>query len=55
MISRCQYEIQEYLQALIELAGKDNQHDERALLESIVNRFTARGARPLMHMRLEEE
>ena len=42
------------LQALIELAGKDNQHDERALLESIMNHVGARGAHPQMRLRLEE-
>jgi hypothetical protein len=41
------------LQALIELAGKDNQPDERSLLESIMNHVTARGAHPQMRFRLE--
>jgi hypothetical protein len=43
------------LQALIELAGKDNQQDERTLLETVMNHVTARGAHPQMRMRLEEE
>ena len=38
------------LQALVELAGKDNQQDERALLESIMNYVGARGAHPQMRM-----
>ena len=42
------------LQALVELARKDNQHDERALLETIMNHLGARGAHPQMRMRLEE-
>lgn len=42
------------LQALIELAGKDNQPDERALLETIMNHVSARGAHPQMRMRIEE-
>ncbi len=42
------------LQALIELAGKNNQPDERALLESIMNHVGARGAHPQLRMRLEE-
>ncbi len=36
------------LQAIIELARKDNQPDERALLETIMNHVTARGAHPQM-------
>jgi hypothetical protein len=43
------------LQALIELAGKDNQQDERTLLETIMNHVGARGAHPQMRLRLEEE
>jgi putative DNA methylase len=43
------------LQALIELAGKDNQSDERSLLESIMNHVTARGAHPQMRFELREE
>ncbi|MBI4295301.1 MAG: DUF1156 domain-containing protein [Chloroflexi bacterium] len=43
------------LQALIELAGKDNQPDERALLESIMNHVTARGAHPQMRLITTEE
>ncbi len=38
------------LQALIELARKDNQPDERALLETIMNHVTARGAHPQMRL-----
>jgi putative DNA methylase len=34
------------LQALVELAGKDNQPDERVLLESIMNHVGARGMLP---------
>jgi putative DNA methylase len=34
------------LQALIELAGKDNQPDERVLLESVMNHIGARGMLP---------
>jgi hypothetical protein len=41
------------LQALIELAGKDNQPDERALLESIMNHVTARGVHPQMRLAME--
>jgi putative DNA methylase len=41
------------LQALIELAGKDHQHDERSRLESIMNHVTARGAHPQMRLQLE--
>lgn len=44
------------LQALIELARKDNQSDEIALLESIMNHITARGMHPQMRlMRTEED
>jgi hypothetical protein len=43
------------LQALIELAGKDNQPDERSLLESIMNHATARGAHPQMRLGLASE
>ena len=43
------------LQALIELAGKDNQPDERALLETIMNHVTSRGAHPQMRLALESE
>jgi adenine-specific DNA methylase len=42
------------IQALIELARKDHQPDERSLLESIMNHVTARGAHPQMCFRLEE-
>jgi len=38
------------LQALIELARKNNQPDERALLETIMNHMTARGAHPQMRL-----
>jgi putative DNA methylase len=38
------------LQALVELARKDNQPDERALLETIMNHVTARGAHPQMRL-----
>jgi putative DNA methylase len=38
------------LQALIELARKDNQPDERALLETVMNHVTARGAHPQMRL-----
>jgi len=41
------------LQALVELARKDNQPDERALLETIMNHVTARGAHPQMRLNLE--
>jgi len=43
------------LQALIELAGKDNQPDERALLETIMNHVTARGAHPQMRLMTTDE
>jgi hypothetical protein len=43
------------LQALIELAGKDNQQDERTLLETIMNHITARGAHPQMRLFRQEE
>ncbi len=43
------------LQALIELAGKDNQPNERALLESIMNHASARGAHPQMRMETGED
>jgi len=36
------------LQALIELAGKDRQQDERVVLETIMNHVGARGAHPQM-------
>jgi len=42
------------LQALIELARKDNQADEVSLLESIMNHITARGMHPQMRLTLEE-
>lgn len=42
------------LQALIELARKDNQSDEIALLENIMNHITARGMHPQMRLILEE-
>jgi len=42
------------LQALIELARKDNQPDEVSLLESIMNHITARGMHPQMRLKLEE-
>jgi putative DNA methylase len=38
------------LQALVELARKDNQQEERALLETIMNHVTARGAHPQMRL-----
>lgn len=41
------------LQALVELARKDNQPDERALLETVMNHVTARGAHPQMRLGLE--
>jgi hypothetical protein len=44
-----------FLQALIELAGKDHEPDERALLESIMNHITARGAHPQARLALEQE
>ena len=34
--------------------SKDNQQDERALLESIMNHLGARGAHPQMRLRMEE-
>jgi putative DNA methylase len=43
------------IQALIELAGKNNQPDERALLESIMNHVTSRGSHPQMRMPKIEE
>ena len=43
------------LQALIELSGKNNQPEERSLLESIMNHITARGAHPQMRLLDEEE
>lgn len=43
------------LQALVELARKDNQPDERALLETIMNHVTARGAHPQMRLALGED
>jgi adenine-specific DNA methylase len=43
------------LQALIELARKDNQPDERALLETIMNHVTARGAHPQMRLAVPGE
>jgi len=43
------------LQALIELAGKNNQPEERSLLESIMNQVTARGAHPQMRLLNDEE
>jgi adenine-specific DNA methylase len=42
------------LQALIELARKENQVDEVSLLETIMNHITARGMHPQMRLRLEE-
>lgn len=42
------------LQALIELARKDNQQDERALLESVMNHVMARGPHPQMRLSMEE-
>ncbi|MBI2955390.1 MAG: DUF1156 domain-containing protein [Chloroflexi bacterium] len=38
------------LQALVELARKDNQQDEVALLETVMNHLGARGAHPQMRM-----
>ena len=38
------------LQALVELARKDNQQDERTLLERIMNHVTARGTHPQMRL-----
>jgi putative DNA methylase len=43
------------IQALIELAGKGGQADEHALLESIMNHITARGAHPQMRLLDAEE
>jgi adenine-specific DNA methylase len=43
------------LQALVELARKDNQSEERALLETIMNHVTARGAHPQMRLMEAEE
>jgi len=43
------------LQALVELARKDNQQDERALVETIMNHLGARGAHPQMRLVLDEE
>jgi adenine-specific DNA methylase len=43
------------LQALIELARKDNQPDEVSLLESIMNHITARGMHPQMRLMTTEE
>ncbi|MBI2958633.1 MAG: hypothetical protein HYY32_07320, partial [Chloroflexi bacterium] len=43
------------LQALIELARKDNQPDEVSLLESIMNHITARGMHPQMRLITAEE
>jgi adenine-specific DNA methylase len=42
------------LQALVELARKDNQSDERALLETIMNHVTARGAHPQMPLPMSD-
>lgn len=42
------------LQALVELARKDNQHDERTLLETIMNHLGARGVHPQLRLRMEE-
>ncbi|MDI6858018.1 MAG: DUF1156 domain-containing protein [Dehalococcoidia bacterium] len=41
------------LQALVELARKDNQPEERALLEAVMNHVAARGAHPQMRLNLE--
>jgi putative DNA methylase len=38
------------LQALVELARKDNQQEERTLLETIMNHVTARGMHPQMRL-----
>ncbi len=38
------------MQALIELARKDNQADEVSLLESIMNHISARGMHPQMRL-----
>ncbi|MGQ9556194.1 MAG: DUF1156 domain-containing protein, partial [Anaerolineae bacterium] len=43
------------LQALVELARKDNQPDEVSLLESIMNHITARGMHPQMRLITTEE
>jgi adenine-specific DNA methylase len=43
------------LQALIELARKDNQPDEVSLLESIMNHITARGMYPQMRLITTDE
>ena len=43
------------LQALIELSGKNNQLEERSLLESIMNHITARGAHPQIRLLDDEE
>jgi adenine-specific DNA methylase len=43
------------MQAIIELARKDNQPDEVALLESIMNHITARGMHPQMRLMAAEE
>jgi adenine-specific DNA methylase len=43
------------LQALVELARKDNQSEERALLETIMNHVTARGAHPQMRLMASTE
>ncbi|MDR7551214.1 MAG: DUF1156 domain-containing protein [Armatimonadota bacterium] len=42
------------LQALIELARKDNQPEERTLLETIMNHVGARGAHPQMGLGLQD-
>lgn len=39
------------LQALVELARKDNQQEERTLLETIMNHVTACGMHPQMPLR----
>jgi len=41
------------LQALVELARRDNQHDERVLLETIMNHLGTRGAHPQMRLRMD--
>jgi adenine-specific DNA methylase len=43
------------LQAIVELARKDNQSDEVSLLESIMNHITARGIHPQMRLMTAEE
>jgi len=43
------------LQALVELARKDNQPDERVLLETIMNHVTAQGAHPQMRLMASTE